>query len=292
LSPGATIGVVAPASPFDKAKFEQGLAVLQDMGFKIVIPDGLFENDRYLAGSDQHRADQVNRYFRDNAIEALVCARGGFGSMRILERLDFEVIRQNPKIVVGFSDNSALLWGLYCQCGLVTLHGPTVTTLAAADVSTRDSFYDGLTSGRTQSLAVSKGAALRSGKAFGPVAGGNLTTLCHLVGTRFAPVFKKHIVLLEDRGEAPYRIDRMLSQMKLAGAFDEIAGLALGAFDACGAMSDIYAITADIFTEMAIPILAGFEVGHGQRNLTFPLGVEATLDTDKGQLAFDRPATV
>ena len=291
LTPGARIGIVAPASPFDKKKFEGGLAVLKEMGFEPVIAEGIFQKKRYLAGADQHRAELINRYFRDDDIHALICARGGYGSMRILDHLDFPSIQEKPKIVVGFSDNSALLWSLYQQCGLAALHGPTVTTLGQADALTRTSFYAALTSDQELTLETANQVTIKAGRASGPVVGGNLTTLCHLMGTAFAPWFKNCLVVLEDRGEAPYRIDRMLTQMKLAGCFNQVAGLALGFFEDCGAMEEIYTIVEDIFADMPIPILGGFEVGHGDRNLTVPMGVAATLDTEQGRLSYQGPAT-
>jgi len=292
LRPGARIGIVAPASPFDMKKFEGGLAVLKEMGFTPVTPEGLYKKERYLAGPDQHRADLVNRYFNDDAIQAVLCARGGYGTMRILNHLDFESIRKQPKIVVGFSDNSALLWALYQQCGLATFHGPTVTTLSHADPLTRTSFFTALTSNRNLELNTAEGVPIRAGQATGLVAGGNLTTLCHLVGTPFRPRFQDHIVFLEDRGEAPYRIDRMLSQMKLAGCFNKVAGLVLGSFKDCGSTEEIHTIIKDVLFDMPIPILGGFEVGHGDRNLTVPFGVTATLDTERGLLSYQSPATI
>jgi muramoyltetrapeptide carboxypeptidase len=133
---------------------------------------------------------------------------------------------------------------------------------------------------------------VRSGRARGPLIGGNLTTLCHLLATPFEPKFKNCILLLEDRREALYRIDRMLFQMKLAGCFDGIAGLILGSFEGCGSLDGIYKIFQEHFQEFPAPILAGFDMGHGEPNLTIPFGLDATLDTDKQRLSFEQPATI
>jgi muramoyltetrapeptide carboxypeptidase len=140
-------------------------------------------------------------------------------------------------------------------------------------------------------ITPSKAVIIKSGRTRNPVIGGNLTTLCHMIGTPFEPRLGHHILFLEDRGEAPYRVDRMLSQMKLAGCFEGIAGLVLGSFEECGALDAIFQIFEEHFRDTGVPILAGFDVGHGQQNTTIPLGIDATLDTDKQILSFDQPAT-
>ena len=290
LKPGDIVGIVAPAGPFDPEKFMKGTAVLESMGFRTVFDETIFQKRGFLAGTDVQRADQVNRLFADSTVQAVACARGGYGSMRILRFLDFATIQKNPKIFVGFSDISVLLSVLHDRCDLVTFHGPVVTTLADADPETVAAMQWAMTSDTPMELAPENGMVVRPGLASGPVTGGNLTTLCHLVGTPYAPSFKGKILLLEDLGEAPYRIDRMLTQMKLAGCFNGIAGLILGSFKECGHLSEIYALVGDFFEDMDIPVMAGFEIGHGRRNLMIPLGLGATLDTEKKRLLFHEPA--
>jgi muramoyltetrapeptide carboxypeptidase len=292
LKRGDTIGIVAPASHFDLEKFNRGIAVLESMGFNTSVPERLFNKKGYFAGSDLERAEMVNRYFADTTIKAIMCARGGYGSIRILSLLDYETIQKNPKIFVGFSDVSALLSTLYLRCRLVTFHGPTVTTLGNSDNMTKDSLLSMITSGEKPEIAMESGITIQPGSASGPVLGGNLNTLCHLLGTRFQPDFKGCILFLEDRGEAPYRVDRMLSQMKLAGCFNRLAGFILGTFEDCGNTDDIIRIAGDIFKDDKIPILAGLEVGHGKRNLAIPTGLNATLDADLKVLTFHEPATI
>ena len=291
LLPGDTIGIVAPASPFEKQKFNEGLTVLQSLGYHTAMPRDLFIKNGYLAGPDRHRADSVNRLFTDKTVKAIVCAKGGFGSLKILPFIDFEAIRNHPKIFVGFSDISALLATLYTKCGLITFHGPMLTTVADSDQKTRGTMFSVLSSDQPLEIAPRKGVTLQPGCASGPVLAGNLTTLCHLIGTLYAPNLHGHILLLEERGEATYRLDRMLTQMKLAGCFKGLVGLALGSFRDCGSYKGIYRIIKDIFNEASIPILAGLDVGHGRRNLTIPIGIEATLDADRHVLRFHRPAT-
>ena len=291
LRRGDTIGVVAPASHFDLEKFNRGIAVLNSMGFNTSIPEKLFNKKEYFAGSDFKRAEMVNRYFADPTIKAIMCARGGYGSIRILSLLDYKTIQKNLKIFIGFSDVSALLSTFYSRCRLVTFHGPTVTTLGNSDNRTKESLLSMMTSGEKLEIAMESGITIQPGSASGPVLGGNLNTLCHLLGTRFQPDFKGCILFLEDRGEAAYRIDRMLSQMKLAGCFNSLAGLILGNFIDCGDTDEIIRIAGDIFKGDEIPIIAGLEVGHGKRNLAIPIGLNATVNVDQKLLIFHEPAT-
>ena len=292
LKPGDTIGVVAPAGPFDPKIFAQGLSTVESMGFRTRVSDEIFEKTGYLAGNDAHRARLVNRLFKDPAINAIVCARGGFGSLRILPLVDFDVIRENPKVFIGFSDITALLTSITTRSGLVSFHGPVVTTLAKAPEITRNTLLGAISSDRPLEVQPANGVVIQAGRAQGPLIGGNLTTLCHLLGTPFELRFKHRILLLEDRGEAIYRIDRMLFQMKLAGCFDGIAGLVLGSFEGCGSLDAVFQVFEEHFRDISAPILAGFDVGHGEQNLTMPLGIEATLDTDRQLLSFSQPATI
>ena len=292
LMPGDTVGIVAPAGPFDPEKFMKGKAVLESMGFQTFFDESIFHKYGFLAGTDIQRADQVNRLFADPDVQAVVCARGGYGSMRILPFLDFETIQENPKIFIGYSDISALLSVLHDRCGLVTFHGPVVTTLANASQETIAAMRTVLTSNTILELKPEKGIVIKPGAALGTVAGGNLTTLCHLVGTPYTPSFNGKILLLEDLGEAPYRIDRMLTQMELAGCFEGLKGLVLGSFEECGQPDEIFRIVQEIFRDVDIPILSGFEIGHRGINITIPIGLGATLDADRQVLAFHEPATV
>jgi muramoyltetrapeptide carboxypeptidase len=292
LNPGDTIGIVAPASPFDTDLFDGGIQTLKSMGYRVHIPDDLFERNGFLAGSDEHRADLIHRLFSDQTIKALVCARGGYGSMRLLPVLDFSLIQKNPKIFIGLSDVSALLSAIYSKTGLVTFHGPAVTTLANTPRKTREALKAAISSDQPHELEMENGITIRSGSASGRVCGGNLNTLNHLLGTPFAPEFKDHLLFLEDRGEKPYRIDRMLTQMKQAGCFRHLAGLILGDFVDCGSQPEIIQIFTEAFADASIPIVAGCEAGHGRQNLTIPFGLEATLDAENCKLSFHQPATM
>ncbi|BBO78967.1 peptidase S66 [Desulfosarcina widdelii] len=290
LKPGDRIGIAAPASPFDGKSFEAGLGVLESMGFNPVVPEGLFEKNGFLAGTDRHRADQLTRLFTDPEIDGIICARGGYGSMRILPLLDADVLAKHPKVFVGFSDITALIGFLVQRCGMTVFHGPSVTTLGDGNLQTREHLMAALTRAEPLTLTAEAGRTIHSGRAQGPFLCGNLTLFCHLTGTPFQPDLKDRILLIEDRGEAPYRIDRMLTQMRMAGCFQGLAGLAVGAFTDCGSSRQINEIVADRLSGLDIPILAGFDAGHEGVNMTLPVGVPARLDTASKTLSFLNPA--
>lgn len=290
LKPGDTLGIVAPSSPFERQSFDAGVAVLESMGFKPVIPEPIFERKGFLAGSDRQRADELIRLFVDPGVDGIVCARGGYGAMRILPLLDADRISRHPKVFVGFSDTTVLLNYLVRRCCMVVFHGPMVTTLGTADPVTQERFLAALTRPAPLSLAATAKQVIRAGSACGRFLCGNLTLFCHLTGTPFEPDFNGCILLIEERGEAPYRIDRMLTQMRLAGCFNGLAGLALGEFTDCGPAEELHGIVADCMSGLQIPILAGFAVGHAALNLTLPVGLPVRLDTGCGDLTFSGPA--
>jgi muramoyltetrapeptide carboxypeptidase len=290
LKPGDTIGIVAPAGPFDPKQLDQGVAVLKSMGYAVKIPEDLGLADGFLAGPDTHRASLINSFFADSQVNGIVCARGGYGSMRILELLDYALIRKHAKVFVGFSDITALHAAIYNRCSLVTFHGPVVTYLGRADAETIQFFSNAVAASAAIRIVPKDAVIIRAGHVSGRVCGGNLATLCHLLGTRFAPDFKDCILLLEETNEAPYRVDRMLFQMQLAGCFEDVRGIALGSFHNCGDMDEIYGVVQRMFRDYNFPVMAGFDIGHGSTNLTLPLGLPATLDTAECSLTYTEPA--
>ncbi len=286
LKEGDKVGIAAPAGPFKMERFEKGLAAIIAMGFVPVIDDDVYKRDRHLAGPDRHRAKHLNRLFADDAIKAIFCARGGFGCLRVLPYLDYDLIKEHPKTLIGFSDITALLVTMMQRCSLAGVHGPVVTSLAFADEDSKMRLKQVLTASDPVDLSPTDPVVVKPGRANGVLTGGNLATLCHLVGTDYAPDFSGKIVLLEDVNEAPYSVDRMLTQMRLAGCFDAMAGLLLGSFKECGSLEDILAVVEDLFADFDGPILAGFAVGHGETNLAMPVGIEADLDTASGSLKY------
>ncbi len=285
VKPGDTIGIAAPASPFDRAAFERGVAVIRDRGFRVTVPESVFDTRGFLAGDDPSRAEAFNRLVADPEIKAILCARGGYGSSRILSLIDFEALRAHPKFIAGFSDITFILNAVFSQSGLQSLHGPLVTTLDQLDGA--DSLFAAMTGSSIPALRAEDGVILRKGRGTGTVVGGNLTCFCHLLGTAWQVPLTGRILLLEDRGEEPYRVDRMLTHLKQADDFDNLAGIAIGGFDDGGRLEDaMLGVFRDAFKNMDIPVVSGFPVGHGDRNLAVPIGGMATLDAKARELRY------
>ena len=283
LSPGSSLGVCAPSSCFDIEKFNSGIQILEDLGFKVKVPEEIFKRKRYLAGNDVLRARVINQFFSDPDIDGIICARGGFGSMRILDHLNWSTIRQNPKPFIGFSDNTAVLLSIIGETGNLVVHGPTVVSLANAKKETIDAFYNTL-AGSLDKIDVTNGRILKSGKCTGVLKGGNLSTISHLLGTRFQPDFKNTILFIEDIGESAYKIDRMLTQMKMAGLFEGIRGVIIGSFENCDNYGYIEEILVEIYEEYNIPVLSGLDSGHGKINLSLCMGTHIQMDTEPARI--------
>jgi len=286
LREGDKVGIAAPAGPFEIEKFERGLAVIGEMGFVPVVDDDVYKRDRHMAGPDKHRARHLNGLFTRDEIKAIVCARGGFGCLRVLPHLDYDLIKENPKMLIGFSDVTALLTIISESCGLAGIHGPVVTSLGFADDESKARYKKVLCGEDSPDIKPTEPIVIQPGKTSGILTGGNLATICHLIGTEFAPDFSDRIVLLEDVNEAPYRIDRMLTQMRMAGCFENAAGVVLGSFKDCGEEEEIVDVFEDVLGDFVGPILGGFPIGHGSTNLAVPVGVEVLVDTEEGTLRF------
>jgi len=292
LKSGDTIGIAAPAGPFASDLFERGMTILKDMGFKVHIPEAIFQREGFLAGPDETRADVINTLFADPRINGILCARGGYGATRVLPHLDWKAIRRRPKVFVGFSDITVLHCLFWARAGLVTFHGPMGTTLATATEDSLEALHRALMTDAPVDLMPSGAVVLNHGEASGNVMGGNLTLLCHLAGTPYQPSFDGCLLFLEDITEAPYRIDRMLVQMTLAGCFEGVTGLILGQFTDCGNTEEIHDVFMRTFGPMGIPVVAGFPIGHGEENATLPIGMQARLTTRPPRLTYLEAATV
>ncbi|MBU4260591.1 MAG: LD-carboxypeptidase [Proteobacteria bacterium] len=289
LHRGDTIGLVAPAGPWDEEEFARGVQILDQYGFKVKIARDLATRQNYLAGPDRHRADIFHEIWRDPGVKAVLSVRGGYGSLRILAAIDYELIREQPKIFIGFSDITALHNAISQQTGLTTFHGPMVTTLAKIDKESLLSFFDTITSGTCRPISDPSVEILKSGQAAGRLSGGNLTTAIHLLATPYEVSWRDKIVFLEDVGEAPYRIDRMLTHLKMAGRFAGIRGLILGSFTNCGDEELIWTRAMELFADEEVPIWANFPIGHGKRNMIVPMGSDAVMDSSSRMLSFPAP---
>jgi muramoyltetrapeptide carboxypeptidase len=296
LAPGDTIGIVAPSGQLqDRQKFEAGVRTLREMGFQVRFPPSLWPGCGYLADTDKKRADEFNRTWADPEIHAVMAVRGGYGCLRILNRIDLAMVRQSPKYLVGFSDLTILHAFLQQEAGIIGLHGPVLTSLAGSDSSTLERFQQCLL-GHWSDPITWKMRILRGGKPRrGILAGGNLSSIVTLLGTPFAPLWKDKIVFLEDTNEPLYRIDRMLTHLFYAGKFKDIAGLILGDFSISDSQppnekirqhESVWLRALELTAQSGIPVWGGFPTGHGSDNLTLPIGAAAIMESDTSTLKF------
>lgn len=278
IKPGDTLGICSPSGRFDALKLDLGIQILKNLGFNVRVPEEIFQEKRYLAGDDVSRARVVNQLFSDPGVSGIICARGGFGALRILNHLDWEIINKNPKPFIGFSDITAILMSLINETETPVIHGPNVVSLASADGKTIKSFMNTI-SGLKETIEIPHGKVIREGICTGMLKGGNLATLSHLMGTRFQPDFADAVFFFEDIGEPAYKIDRMLTQMKMAGVFDKIHGVITGSFENCDNEEYIEEIVDECFDEYNVPVLSGLDAGHGKTNRSLFFGKAIYMDT-------------
>src|SRR6266404_3388249 len=301
LSQGDTIGIVAPASaPIDVKAIDRSVKVLQRLGFKVRLGRHLRQRRGFLAGSDDQRVGDLMRMFRDPEVKALLCVRGGYGTARLLPLLDYQMIRANPKIFVGYSDITSLHCAFMKKANLVTFHGPMLhSDFCKKDMPdfTLQSFLNTLTqpyaAGSICKTYHGKISVLRRGKASGRLLGGNISLLCTTLGTPYQPSFKKKILFLEDLDEAPYRFDRMLTHLLNAGVLQQVADVAVGLNRNCidpqaKKRKQYWQTVEDVLKErlapLKVPVVAGLPFGHVPLNATLPMGVQAELDGTNGDL--------
>jgi muramoyltetrapeptide carboxypeptidase len=303
LSPGDTIGFISPSSPIERVKMERAIEIIEERGYRTKRPEGLYDADGYLAGSDELRARQFMQVLTDPEVDVVFAAAGGYGAMRMLPHVDFSRLDQ-PKIVTGFSDITAIHSALWSQCGWTSFHGPNMMDGFGQGVgqraSTRSWFWKILESDGeevvvgTHPVLDEREASpvprkLVGGQARGRLVGGNLSLISALVGTPYELDTRDSILFLEDVGERPYRIDRMLSQMQLTGQLDQLAGVLLGQFTNCeprgeNAAWDVTRVLKHYFERLDIPVLMNFPSGHHAFNSTIPLGYQVELDADRGEV--------
>ena len=298
LFPGATVGIVAPASWAKDVRLRRGLGWLKKTGFNVKLFLSPKLKYGYLSGPDEVRARLFNQAFADSQVDAVICARGGYGALRMLDKIDFDLIRRNPKIFVGFSDITAIHFALYRKTGLCTFHGPMVADFGTS--YNRQHLLRALSSkkpfGTVEFPRDRKPKCLCPGVASGPLLGGNLSLVAKLIGTPYMPSLKGAILFLEDTHDSPYRIDGYLAQLRLAGVFDQIAGLILADFTRTGRPDknelSLKTIFADFFHKAPFPVALNFPFGHSKNKFTLPLGVRATLDSKKGSLILEETGVV
>lgn len=284
LSPGDPVVVVAPAGPFDRDSFEAGIAILAQR-YRVHFDAGVRARYRYLAGSDDRRLLELKAALGASDAKAIFCARGGYGALRLLEPLDGAVIAS--KALVGFSDITAL-HALLQRAGRISIHGPVLTQLGRLGTATRQRLFAVLESTEPPTPLCGTDTYV-GGDAEGPLLGGNLAVLTRLLGTPYLPPLEGAILVLEEIGERPYRLDRMWTHLRLAGVFRQVRGIVLGGFTGCEEKEADYS-SAEVLRELAVstglPCAAGFPIGHGECNEPVPLGARVRLDARARTLTF------
>lgn len=291
------IGLVSPAStPSSAEKVEKAVSYLERCGYRVKLGRHVLDVRGYLAGSDEDRAEDLNTMLRDRTVRAVIALRGGYGTPRILDRVDYRALRKDPKIIVGYSDLTALQLAVLRHAGLMTFSGPMagVEMWNGMDPFTEEHFWRVITEPKPAGLLLnSVDDPVRTsgtGTVRGRLMGGNLSLVVSLLGTRFCPRFDGSILVVEDVDEAPHRVDRMFIQLKYAGILNSVRALVLGRFTDC-VPSDpskphltIDQVLSEIVNSVDVPVLSNLQYGHIPKKLTLPLGATAVLDASGGTL--------
>jgi len=292
LRPGARIALVAPAGPLEDGAVDRAVDRVRAWGFEPVVGEHAHRRHGYLAAPDPERAADFNTALRDDSVDAIWCLRGGYGVMRILDEIDWPALARRPRPVIGFSDNTALHLAIR-RHGVVSFHGPHPATEALTRFSA-DGLLRALTVAGPAGILPFPGGGesaktLAGGVAEGPLVGGNLSLVASTLGTPYAVQAAGALLFLEEVGEATYRVDRLLSQLRLAGVLDSVAGIVLGGFtevpdEGRENVPSIEAVLEDLLGGLGVPVAYGFPFGHVDDNWTLPVGVRARLDADAGTL--------
>ncbi|MDN7244733.1 S66 peptidase family protein [Planococcus shenhongbingii] len=289
LKKGDTVGVISPSSPPNLENLKKALPFLEQLGLKVKMGKSVEAKNGHLAGTDDERLADLHAMFEDPEISGIICAGGGYGSARLAESIDFQMIKENPKIFWGYSDITFLHSAIGQYSELVTFHGP----MLASDVG-KEEFHErsarmfGQLFGPFElhySEEISPLTALSAGIAQGELVGGNLSLLRSAIGTKFELDVKGKILLIEDIDEEPYQVDELLNHLRMARKFDEVAGIAIGDFKNSEPKKKERSLTLDqvfddYFSELKVPVVKGFKIGHCEPHFSVPLGVEARLDAD------------
>ncbi len=314
LRPGDTIALVAPAGPVDAALVKAAVRNLERRGYKVAVMPGVRSRKGYLAGPDGARARDLESAFADPKVRMVLCLRGGYGSPRIVDLIDYDLMRRNPKIFVGYSDISALLTSLNQKANVVTFHGPMAATdfsgkglasfssrhfwpLVEAKPGNKEEVARLADWGRDRTGKLGRRRTIAPGVAEGTLTGGNLSTIVSLLGTPYEIDTKDKILFIEDVNEEPFRIDRMLCQLHLSGKLRQCRGFLVGGFTRCEARKgssslSLEAILKQYLGGLNVPAMAGFPAGHLPEQATLPFGSHVRLDAGGQKLSIlERPVS-
>ncbi|GAB3221401.1 LD-carboxypeptidase [Algoriphagus aestuariicola] len=301
---GDTVGIISPsAASADRMEFTYAKEAMEALGFKVKLGQNLKNRMGHLAGTDEERAGDLNAMFGDSEVKMVICIRGGSGAARILPLLDYELIKKNPKPLQGYSDITALHSAIQSQTGLITFHGPNGSgSWNSFNVKQFEKVFFGkdpivfkneISKGDDLVAKGNRIQTLTGGKVKGRILGGNLTVLTALSGTPYLPDFQDAILFIEDIGEDPYKIDRMLSTLKLNGTLDKIKGFVFGQCSECTPGGGYGAFTVDQLLDhyvlpLKIPAYSGAMIGHVSRQFIIPVGASVELDADLGTISVDQ----
>lgn len=293
------IGLISPASsPEELTRVEAGVKYLESMGYRVKVGANVGKNHGYLAGTDQERVDDLHAMFKDKNIKAIFTLRGGYGAFRLLDKIDYRLIRNNPKIFVGYSEITSLQMAFLEKAGLITFAGPMVTVDLYNEVSpyTEENFWATITSnkklGKLQYPEDQKLPYLQKGMAAGRLIGGNLAVFAALLGTAYFPNLTGKILMLEDVGELPYRVDRMFNQLRLSGTLKKVKGIILGRFVDCYEHDlekrtlTLGEVISDYVSTLKVPSIYTFPHGHIKDFVTIPFGLRVNMNATKGTVEF------
>jgi muramoyltetrapeptide carboxypeptidase len=291
ISRGDTIGIVSPSGPVKKEVLIRSISTLEEMGFKVKMGQHVLDRKDYLAGTDSNRAGDINSMFADDSVKGIFCVRGGYGSTRILDRLDYRLIKRNPKVFMGYSDITAIHIALARKVGLVTFHGPMVAEMTEKFPEYNKAYmhkalFSGTGPGEIENPpGESPIRVLNPGTAEGPVIGGNLSLICSTIGTEYEIDTAGCIFFVEEIGEPPYKIDRMLNHLRMAGKFKDVKGIIFGQWTGCKDKKNPEHSVDRVLEEIALgqnkPCLSNLMIGHGRYNITIPLGCRAVIENGR-----------
>lgn len=295
LKAGDTVAITSPAGAvWDENQIDTFTNILKNLGFNVILgARTLKEKHGYFAGTDEVRANELNDLFADKKIKGIFCMKGGWGCARILDKLNYKMIKENPKVFIGFSDITALLIAITKQTGLITYHGPvgnsgwndfTKNAFINVTQQTKPYTFQANPSGEEDIITINEGNAT------GELVGGNLTVLTSIIGSGYLPDWKGKILFLEEAKEEPYSIDRMLTQLKLCGVLDSVSGIVFGKCAKCLPEEPLKSFTLNEvllqhFKPLKIPVFFGAMIGHIENKLTVPIGINASINANKGTIS-------
>jgi muramoyltetrapeptide carboxypeptidase len=299
LQKGDLIGIISPASAAaDSSHINSGVSYLESFGYRVIVGKNVGKERGYLAGTDEQRLDDLHDMFKNKEVKAIICLRGGYGAARLLDKINYRLIKANPKIFVGYSDITALQLAFFQKADMITFAGPMLSSNFANEVEpfTEENFWKIVTSnkkiGRINLPKDDSLIPIQKGNQIGRIIGGNLTLINSLIGTEYFPSMKNKILFIEEVGETPYRIDRIFNQLKLMKIFEQVNGIIFGAFTDCVENNpdkrslSIGEVIEDYFEKIKKPIAYNLPHGHIPKLLTIPQGIRVKLNASRGFMEF------